>query len=130
MSQTVQEIGGRVIVREEITGAASNNGTMVVDPNTKENEYASDYPAFRGRFLQEFVTIPSGAPDAPSAWTGSIDDTDNKRILTITTRSTSATESIPAADTLDGYPACIKKWTVTLTGIADGKKVTVEMVFA
>ena len=130
MSQTVQVIGGRVIVREEITGAASNNGSMVVDPNTKENEYASDYPAFRGRYLQELVTIPSGAPDAPSAWSGSIDDADAKRVLTIPTRSTSATESISAADTLGGYPTCTQKWTMTLTGIANTKKVTVEMVFA
>ena len=130
MSQSAQEIGGRIIVRQTITGAATNNGTMTVDPNTKETAYASDYPAFRGRYLLECVTIPSGAPDAPSAWTGSIDDTDGKRILTISTRSTSAVESLPGETTLGGYPVCTKKWTVTLTGIANTKKVTVEMVFA
>jgi hypothetical protein len=133
MTQQVETTAKTTIVRETITGAASNNGTMTISP--KKTGYASEPPAMYGKAFVGLITYPHGGSDAPGAWTGTIvaeapvAGTTGLTVLTITTRSTTATQWLPAQQEVGQWIPLTRDWTMTLTGINSGKKVTVELVF-
>ena len=133
MTQQVITTGDIITVRETITGAATNNGTMTISPARELN--SSEPPEMAGRYLYGIVTYPHSGSDAPGAWTGSIvaaapaTGTTGMTILTISARSTSNTEFQLAAETAGAFVPLTSDWTLTLTGINSGKKVTVEALF-
>lgn len=115
------DAGSRTVIMKTATGDGSGNGQVAIT--------GTDLTAVKGRVLYTFVTIPGTGAQQPAAWAGSIDAASQGLIMTIPTRSTTLTQSLPGFYTLGRFPEIVSGWTATLTGIGEGNTVTVQFIF-
>lgn len=123
MAATYRKLGSLFVVEETITGAASNNGTMLIDISE-----GSDWN-LGGRQLLKIITVPGAAALAPSAYTIPTTDALGKIVFTVAARSTTAVERWDAVTTLtlNEYIDC--DWTMVLTGMGEAKTAFVRVLF-
>ena len=120
---TIDVTGDKVILIEDIVGAADNNAVVEIPI-----ERAFNNKHYTGRFFYELISEPD-AIEIPPLVDGYIKDESGRTILVIDHLSTIAVNSIPAHTTLDYYPTITSKWILTLNGIGHNKKVKIKLIF-
>lgn len=120
---TIDVTGDKVILIEDIVGAANNNAVVEIPI-----ERAFNNKHYTGRFFYELISEPD-AVDIPPLISGHIKDESGRLILTIQPLSTISIDEIPGFSTLSYYPLITSKWILTLNGIGHNKKVKIKLVF-
>lgn len=115
--------GNVIVVKEVVVGAVSTHGTMAISASLPPTVMLG------GRELVEVVTIPGTGAFTPATYAGKIEDALGRTILTIASRSATLTETLKGSTTLTYNPILWSDWTVTLTAIGAGDKVTTYLVF-
>jgi len=122
----VFSLGPQAVYIETVTSAADGSATLNIDAAAYEKKYRQK---IEGRYFYGLITVPHTAGDAPTAWTATIDDKLGLRVLTVTTRSTTATEFLSGATTLGIFPPMLTDWVMTFAAVGDAKKVDVYLIF-
>lgn len=123
-TKSLKLAGGEAIIRVKLVCTADASGYT----ETLSDELAA---LIKGSYLYGVWTIPGSGGDAPGAvYQIDVKDEDSLALLTLASRSTSATEFTLGSDTLGVFPPIMETFSIVFNDqIGNENKTTVVLLF-